>query len=344
MVRELGAPLKRFQIVIGLVAVSSIAVSGSLVGAAGATSEQSTASRAKHDRTVAFWTHARVAKATPRDFVFDPASKSFKPTANLAGSGSSTVKGTSWTAGGEVLRTTGKVLFAMGSSYYVCSASVVDDTVAGRSIILTAAHCAYDEVAKAFATNWLFIPDYDSAPEPLTTSGSFCASTAFGCWTASALVVHNGYASAGGFNTQATTHDFAFAVVEAGGKSGTSQLDTSVGGHPIKFSTVASNTNTHLFGYPAAGNYYGYDLVYCRGSLGSDTQNAKLTYKVACNMTGGSSGGPWFAPFVSGSGTLMSVNSYTYQGGSSMYGPKFNTKTAALFSTAATAVANTIVS
>ena len=74
---------------------------------------------------------------------------------------------------------------------------------------------AYDEVTKTFATNWLFIPDYDSAPAVLTTSGSFCASTTFGCWAADALIVHNGYASAGGFNAQATTHDFAFAMVGA---------------------------------------------------------------------------------------------------------------------------------
>lgn len=112
---------------------------------------------------------------------------------------------TSWTAGGEVLKTTGEVLFAMGGTYYVCSASVADDTVSGRSIILTAGHCVYDETGGAFATNWMFVPDYDSAAASLNTSGSFCANTSLGCWTASALVAAGGFTTAGGFNDQASS-------------------------------------------------------------------------------------------------------------------------------------------
>src|SRR5207249_6165031 len=146
--------------------------------------------RSAHDRVVAFWTNARVAQAIPRDFDFDPKSRSFRPSAKPAAGGggaSNTTLGSSWTAGGEVLKTTGKVLFAMGGTYYVCSASVADDSVSGRSVILTAAHCAYDESGEAFATNWMFVPDYDRAPASLDTSGSFCAGTSLGCWTASAL-------------------------------------------------------------------------------------------------------------------------------------------------------------
>ena len=302
--------------------------------------------RSGHDQVVAFWTNARVAQAIPRDFDFDPNSRSFRPSGKPAaggGGGSSTTAGSSWTAGGEVLKTTGKVLFAMGGTYYVCSASVADDTVSGRSIILTAAHCAYDEAGGAFATNWMFVPDYDSAPAPLNTSGSFCASTSLGCWTASALVVAGGYATAGGFNDQAVVHDYAFAVVGAGGKSGTAQLDATVGGHPIQYSSVSAGADTYLFGYPAAGRYKGKDLVYCRGSLGFDPYMADATYRAGCNMTGGSSGGPWFTPFSGGSGTMMSVNSYGYSGITAMHGPKLNAETQSMFSTAASATTNTIV-
>ena len=327
----------------GLV-IASMTGLATLASATTATAAPDRAPHHDHDRIVAFWTNARVARAIPRDFVLDPATRTFKPAARPAGGGSSTTTlGSSWTAGGEVLTTTGKVLFAMGANYYVCSASVVDDTVNGRSIVLTAAHCAYDETGGTFATNWMFVPDYDSAPATLTSSGSFCATTTLGCWTASALVVHNGYASAGGFNNQAVTHDFAFAVVGAGGKTGTSQLDTTVGGHPIQYSSVAANANTHLFGYPADGKYKGKDLVYCRGPLGFDPYTTNATYRVGCNMTGGSSGGPWFVPFVGGSGTLVSVNSYGYSGITAMHGPKLNADTAALFSAAGSANANTVV-
>jgi hypothetical protein len=301
----------------------------------------------EHERTVSFWTNERVAKAVPRDFVFDPTSRALKPVAKpgTAGGGgvSTTTVGASWTGGGEVLKTTGKVLFAMGGSYFVCSASVVDDTVAARSIILTAAHCVYDEAARAFATNWMFVPDYDSAAPSLDTAGAFCARTTLCCWTASALVVAAGYASAGSFNDQAIVHDYAFAVVGAGGKSGTAQLDATVGGHPMQFSALGAGADTSLFGYPASGRYKGKDLVYCRGPLGFDPSANNTTYRVGCNMTGGSSGGPWFSPFASGSGTLMSVNSYGYSGLTAMHGPKLNAETQTMFATAGTASANVVV-
>jgi hypothetical protein len=190
----------------------------------------------------------------------------------------------------------------------------------------------------------MFVPSYDSAPATLDTAGSFCASTSLGCWTASALVVANGFATAGSFNDQAVVHDYAFAVVGAGGKSGTAQLDSTVGGHPIQFSAVSGGADTYLFGYPAAGRYKGKDLVYCRGPLGFDPSTANTTYRVDCNMTGGSSGGPWFSPFGAGSGTMMSVNSYGYSGITAMHGPKLNAETQTMFTTAASANTNTIVS
>jgi hypothetical protein len=340
----------RIAAVFGAALVAVAAVVSGATGAGAAESGSPGARRAAgsgHDRVVAFWTNERVAQAVPRDFDFDPHSRSFRPSAKPSGGGgggggSSTTLGASWTAGGEVLGTTGKVLFAMGGSYYVCSASVADDTEGGRSIILTAAHCAYDETNHAFATNWMFVPDYDSAPAQLDATGSFCASTKRGCWTATALVVAGGYATAGGFNNQAVVHDYAFAVVEAGGKSGTAQLDAT-GGHPIQYSAVNAGEDTYLFGYPAAGRYRGTDLVYCRGPLGFDPNMANATYRVGCNMTGGSSGGPWFRQFSSGSGTLVSVNSYGYSGITAMHGPKLNAETQAMFAAAEGATTNTVV-
>jgi len=214
------------QLAIAALAVSVVMVGSTSAGAApnSSTPNNQTPRQSEHDRITAFWTNERVAQAIPRDFDYDAHTRSFKPSARPApgGGGSGTPSppvGSSWTAGGEVLQTTGKVLFAMAGVYYVCSASVANDTVSTRSIILTAGHCVYDETNKAFATNWMFVPDYDSAPATLTTSGSFCAQTKLGCWTANALVAAGGFANAGSFNDQAIVHDYAFAVVGSGGKS-----------------------------------------------------------------------------------------------------------------------------
>ncbi len=287
----------------------------------------------RHDQIVAFWTPARVRSAIPRDFV--RSGGSFAPKAKPGG-GSGT--GASWTKGGAILKGSGKVYFVMGASAYVCSGSVATDSRTGNSLVLTAAHCAYDEVAGAFATNWLFIPEFDSAPT------FTCADTKYGCWTANALVVHRGYATAGGFNTQATVHDFAFAVVGGGGKTG-SQLDATVGSFPISFSGTSAGNRLYAFGYPAAGKYRGNDLVYCTGNIFTDSLNSNLTWGMACGMTGGSSGGPWLKGFneTTGSGTLNSLNSYGYGGVKNMYGPMFNGNTEAVYNAANGATSNTIV-
>ncbi|MHA6525940.1 trypsin-like serine peptidase [Tessaracoccus sp. G1721] len=297
-------------------------------------------SRAEHQRIVDFWTKDKVAQAKPRDFVRDPATGTFTQVAEPTAA----ALGAPWVDAGLVQKTTGKVLFAMGKSYYVCSASVVEDAVSGRSIVVTAAHCVFDNKKAQFATNWLFVPDYDSKPVDLTRSGSFCAETQFGCWTATALVAHRGFTSQRRFNTEATLHDYAFAVVGLGGNGkAPAQLDQTVGDQEIVFETQAAGADTHLFGYPAGAPYEGRELIYSQGPLGTDPLNDDLTYRVPSDMTGGSSGGPWYVEFAKGAGVTMSVNSYGYSGIAAMHGPKFDAKTAAVYDAATTAAGNTIV-
>ena len=84
------------------------------------------------------------------------------------------------------------------------------------------------------------------------------------------------------------------------------------------------------FGYPAAGKYHGYDLTYCSDQVFYDANNGNNTLGIDCDMTGGSSGGPWLTGFstTSGVGTLRSVNSYGYSSiRNKEYGPKFNGNT-----------------
>ncbi len=307
--------------------------------------------RSEHERVVAFWTHERVARAQPRDFVLDPSGRLVpaergKP--GTGGGGGTTTAGSSWPGLDTLVdATTGKVLFAMGSSYYVCSASIATNPAgaAPTSVILTAAHCVYDETADQFATNWVFIPDYDHAPAPLSTSqAAYCPDTRYGCWSAERLGVHNGYASESGFPKAALPFDFGFAVVGSGGNDSTSpDLDAKLGAQAIDF--VARPASAYAFGYPASGKYRGNDLVYCNGLLGDDLANGNDTYAMTCGMTGGSSGGPWLQNFVTGSGvgTLVSVNSYGYSGVKKMFGPKFGPNTEAVHAATASGTGNVIV-
>jgi hypothetical protein len=336
-----------------LVALALALVSLPLVTAAGGTSNAAAAA-AEHQRIIDFWTPERVAQAVPRDFVrladgtFSPAKGGPGGSAGKPGGGTSSgITGAHWTAGGMVAKASGKVLFAMDGSYWICSASVLKDSQTNtRSIVVTAGHCVYDETNGAFATNWMYIPDYDAAPAPLNTSGTFCSSTAYGCWTAESLVVGSGFADAGGFNTQATLNDWGFAVVGLGGKDGT--FVESLGAQNYSWTSVAANGSVTgwAFGYPAEKKYNGSQLIYCSLPITADPYNSNDTYKLdGCKLNGGSSGGPWYRNFSTsaGTGTLVSLNSYGYNGITAIHGPMFNTKTAAAYNAALTADGDTIV-
>lgn len=314
---------------------------------------------AEHQRTVEFWTNERVAQAVPRDFTFDPATKGFTPEAgrpsNPGGGGggskggdSGVVTGSSWNKGGEINDSSGKVLFALGSSYYVCSATVVDDgsnATNGYAIIVTAGHCVFDNETGEFAANWMFIPNYDADPAGLDAQGRFCDSTLYGCWTADTKAIHTGFATAGGFNEQATLHDFAFVKVGPGGHNGL-ELDTVVPEQGITFASIATDgsVSAHAFGYPAQQKWKGNDLIYCFGSVDTDPYMSADHYRMnECKLNGGSSGGPWLVPFSegTGSGTVMSVNSYGRTGVTAMHGPLFNSKTQAVYNAAKSGSGNT---
>jgi hypothetical protein len=295
---------------------------------------------ASHDRVLGYWTPERMKAAMPRDLspVAGPALPAAKP--DKGGGGGTTVTGAQWPDGkGSVYQSVGRVYFSLNSGNYICSGAVAKEAVTGRSLVLTAAHCAYDGRDGGFARNWMFIPEFDSNPTYT------CSSTTHGCWVASALVVHGGFANELGFTTTATRHDWAFAVVGNGGKAN-EQLDGTVPSFPVQFRDYPSGTQVHAFGYPAAGKYApGSELVYCAGGMGFDARNGNQTYRLRCDMTGGSSGGPWLTSFdgTGNTGVLSSVNSYRYTGGDSMYGPKLNAKTQATWERALTTTVNAIV-
>ena len=344
-----------------LLAVSLVAAS---LSSGTAAARQPDDTRSEHQKTVDFWTADKVRQAIPRDFVFHPASGRFIPAARGGNPGppgggggggggdSTTTTGTHWTGEGTVVESTGKVLFSLGTNaqgedlYWVCSASVVADGEVGRSLAVTAAHCVYENAGGGeFAQNWMYIPNYEEVAKNLhilNDNTQVCTSAPNGCWTANALVLHDGFASAGGFNGTAIQYDFAFAVIGDGGK--TNSLVEGLGTQGIAFDSVSKGASTFSFGYPHDFATFNHDLTYCAGGLNFDNRFFKLTYKLKCDMTGGASGGPWFSPFTegTGAGTVMSVNSYRYSGGDALYGPKFNANTAAIFGAAKLTAGNCI--
>ena len=209
-----------------------------------------------------------------------------------------------YTGGGAVVRTTGKVFFTLGGSDYVCSGS--STVAANRSLVQTAGHCL-NEGPGSFATNFTFVPGYDDGNAP---HGEFAATN---LWTSTQ------WAQQGDID-----YDIGYAVV---GTSGGSTLTDAVGAQGVGFN-LARNATMYSFGYPAASPYDGSDIAWCNGPVAPDTYGGTSTQGMVCNMTGGSSGGPWFIGYDEGSGigTLNSVNSFKYNGGplaDRMFGPYF---------------------
>jgi V8-like Glu-specific endopeptidase len=296
----------------------------------------------RRDQVIKYWTAERIKNATPRELVVDETTGRIVPQAPGAnrakpgGGGGGAVGGAAWTKGGAVKTTTGKVLFTLPSGDYVCSGSIVNDgaTGDGRSLVLTAGHCVYDDVLDVFATNWTFIPDFEDS-----SSGNVrdCSTTPYGCWVAAALVTTQAWADSD-FND-----DYAFAVMDA--TSAPTSLE-GLGTQAIAFNQTHP-AYVYAFGYPQASPYDGTDLIYCSGKDVADNFGS-TAYGLKCNMTGGSSGGPWFLNFseTTGAGTLTSVNSFKYLGGkqkSYMFGPYFDGYTQATYNAARAAVEDTLV-
>ncbi|MFI7614215.1 peptidase [Nonomuraea terrae] len=222
--------------------------------------------------------------------------------------------GAPWTSGGAVTRTTGRVFFTTQGRNSSCSGTAV--TSANKSVVLTAGHCV--KLNGAFHTNWVFVPGYAGGNRP------------FGTWAATRLLTTQQWNAREDIN-----FDVAAAIVAPlNGKS----LTDVVGGQGVAFNQPRGR-QMHAFGYPAAAPYDGSRLIYCSGRTFDDVLMSD-DLGLTCNMTGGSSGGPWMLNFTesTGLGTQNSVNSFKYNFAPNwMFGPYFGNEAQAVYQSAQSA-------
>ncbi|REF00114.1 trypsin-like serine peptidase [Thermomonospora umbrina] len=256
-------------------------------------------------RVGSLWTAARMRSAVPMErllYFGGPARGTVAPQAYPD-------KGSAWTGGGQVVKSTGRVFFTYQGRAASCSGSAVVSR--NESTVITAGHCV--KLDGAWHSDWVFVPAYENGNAP------------FGKWTARKTL-----ATAQWGATEAIQYDIGAAVLNP--LDGRSLTDV-VGGREVAFNQPKRQP-MYSFGYPAAAPYDGSRLTYCSGS----TTVAFLlgTIGMACTMTGGSSGGPWFLKFdeATGSGVLNSVNSYKlnlpFLSGN-MYGPYFGDDAKSLY-------------
>lgn len=252
------------------------------------------------------------------------------------GPGGDIVENSRWSNGGAIQTAAGRLFYEMPSNKrlthwagYVCSGTAVTDSATGRSIIITAAHCVYDDANKGFARNVLFIPNQDGTTGAGTDTN--CNNDPVGCWTASFGVVDDNWTTR--TFPDNIPWDYAYYVVDdSGAHSGAAAtsdaLDSAVGTMEIQFidpvvddGTAGPSTPDYTFalGYSYSDDPY---FMYCSEDM--TTEGTDNWWLPSCGLSGGASGGPWIQPMNTGSGAgpLISVNSWGYSTSPGMAGPK----------------------
>lgn len=203
--------------------------------------------------------------------------------------------------------TIGKLFFNQPGGSFVCSASSV--TSAPFNAIWTAGHCLSNG-AGAYSTSVVFVPSYRNGVRPY---GNF---TCTQLWTSSAW--H-------------TTGDFArdLGACTVGTNASGQTLQSLVGS--LGFAYNQSRTkHFNAFGYPQAAPFNGAYMVTCQASHAVDDTGSgqPAPIGIGCDMTGGSSGGPWVIGFHNPVGFINGHNDYKYISPPqplAMYSPYFDT-------------------
>ncbi|MGH2961538.1 MAG: hypothetical protein ACRDL3_05000, partial [Solirubrobacterales bacterium] len=181
-------------------------------------------------------------------------------------------------------RTVGKVFFTLpGEGGFACSAAVINTDT--DRFVLTARHCVED--GGTFASNWMFAPGYRNGAAP------------FGEFAATELRIPSfppGFSL--GFD-----HAAAILAPSASGQS----VEDAVGGLGIAL-FEAPEQSWRAYGYPAVAPFDGERLFTCDSpTVARDLVVDPPPIGISCDMTGGSSGGPWAVR-----GNLVAANtSYT---------------------------------
>ncbi|MEV8623979.1 trypsin-like peptidase domain-containing protein [Streptomyces sp. NPDC051079] len=231
-------------------------------------------------RAAEYWTPERMAKAVPAERVERTGGPGGRPAPQRptgpATTGSDPVLGNAARAEGfratvSATQVVGKVFFTGSDGKdYVCSGSAVNST--NKNMVFTAGHCVHGGPGQSWNSNWQFVPYYDHGSRP------------YGTWWAETLVAFNGWTNDGNFG-----YDLGI-VITSPNSSG--ELVNAVGGMGLQWNQSKDRFVTAM-GYPQAPPFDGQWQYFCAATSSQRSWWTTDQIKIPCNMTGGSSGGPW---------------------------------------------------
>lgn len=225
--------------------------------------------------TLQYWTPTDMRDAINADQVNNNASTLTQDTLDTSQGKAARQEGQAPSSGESSypLSTVGKVFFTNASGQnMVCSGTAIVSK--NHNTVDTAGHCLYWN--GGWVQRLIFCPLYNNGTTP------------YGCWAARALEAPSGWING---NQSNLSQDFGMAIVAPNDEG---NLTDVVGGAGWAYNQNV-NQSYSAYGYPAAGRFDGQTRQSCQASSGKLWQMGGGTVvSIPCDMTGGSSGGPWF--------------------------------------------------
>ncbi|MEV4481652.1 trypsin-like serine peptidase [Micromonospora coxensis] len=271
------------------------------------------------EEVAAFWTSERMAKAVDLDLKPVRATESANSVRKPDGpAGSVAPVAPRIAVGGDDMsiqlnesQTVGKVYFTTPTGGLAsCSASTVGS--AKRRLVITAGHCVHQGGGGQWYSNWQFVPRYRNGVQP------------FGTFVAYSLTARTAW-----INNSSYDEDMGIAIMHNGGSYGLKVVDT-VGGNGMRWNWGYNISLMTALGYPSNLGA-GESQQYCQsGTWHAGGQQIRMW----CNMTYGSSGGPWLQEYndQNGYGYVNSVVSHGDNPGNGQFdGPYFDNDIKSLY-------------
>lgn len=205
-----------------------------------------------------------------------------------------------WAAG--TVGTVGKIIWETGDGQLGhCSGAIVD--APNGSVIATAAHCVSSPDSPRSPSEGWFVPAYDHDRDSYQSDGwritSFHTAEE---WDVTRQM------------TAILPHDYAFLTVAE--KDGLT-VQEAYGANRMAFEPVEEGLSVAVLGYPAVDPYDGESLHSCAGTANvlaaeeAEEPNVGGLLLEDCDLTAGSSGGPWLTGYdpAGQSGTVVAVMS-----------------------------------
>ncbi|MER8197815.1 hypothetical protein ABTY00_28165 [Streptomyces microflavus] len=234
----------------------------------------------------------------------------------------------------------GKLFFDTPDGPSVCSGTVVEDPAnpGASGLVWTAGHCVHAGKGGTWFRNIAFVPSYNN--DGLTGDARSNASEAqvapLGTWWAETAETSPEWAAEGAPSGGAgAPFDFAVLRVKAPQGRGGSLEEATGEAASVRFDAPSATRIEAIaaWGYPAAAPFDGERMFSCQDRPGrlSVRDDQPPLHRIGCTMTGGSSGGGWFAEGPDGSVALVSNTSIGPEDNRWLAGPRLGSRAKSVY-------------